>query len=280
MVADAGGRIVFANRSAGALTGYKSKELVGKSIESLVPERLRAIHRRHRQAYYAGRAGARAMGAPDHDFRVRRKDGTEFSADISLNSVDTPHGRQTISVIRDISERKRLESALEHQALHDPLTGLANRIVFFDRLNQALLAARRERKHVALVILDLDTFKDVNDAYGHSVGDELLKELASRLSEGLRASDTVARIGGDEFAWILPRVADHAAVERIVRRRLRMLSRPSQIEKHRLEIAASAGIAIYPHDGRDPDSLIRHADAAMYSAKREGSGVAFYARRR
>ena len=280
VVADAQGRIVFANRAAATLTGYRSQELVGKAIEFLVPERLRAAHRRSRKAYYAGRTGSRPMGSPDHDFMVCRKDGTEFSADISLNSVRTAEGEHTVSVIRDISDRKRLESALEHQALHDPLTGLANRILFFDRLNQSLLSARRDRKQVALVMLDLDRFKDVNDAHGHAAGDDVLKEIGVRLGSGLRASDTLARIGGDEFAWIMPRVKDQADVERAVTDRLQMLKRTLLFGKSRVEIAASAGIAVYPHDGRDADSLIRHADAAMYSAKRERRGVAFYPRQR
>jgi diguanylate cyclase (GGDEF)-like protein/PAS domain S-box-containing protein len=280
MVTDGRGLIVFANRPAEQMTGYRRHELAGHTIELLVPKQLRAIHRQHRHDYSSGRGGDRPMGRADYDFRVRRKDGTEFFADIALGSIDTEEGRQTIAVIRDITERRRLEYALEHQALHDPLTGLANRTLFFDRLNQALLSARRERKEVALAMLDLDSFKDVNDAFGHAAGDDLLKQVAVRLGTGLRATDTAARLGGDEFAWILPRVAGRQAVERMARRRLRELQKPFAIDKRSVELGVSAGIALYPDDGRDADALMRHADSAMYAAKREGRGVAFYPSRK
>lgn len=280
VVTDGSGLIVFANRAAEQMTGYRRHELAGSTIELLVPEQLRAIHRRHRRNYYSGQGGDRPMGRADYDFRVRRKDGSEIFADIALGSIDTIEGRHTIAVIRDITERRRLESALAHQALHDPLTGLANRTLFFDRLNQALLSARRERKEVALAMLDLDSFKDVNDAFGHAAGDDLLKQMAGRLSVGLRATDTAARLGGDEFAWILPRVAGRQAVERMARRRLRDLQGPFAIDKRSVELGVSAGIALYPDDGRDADTLMRHADTAMYAAKREGSGLAFYPSRK
>jgi diguanylate cyclase (GGDEF)-like protein/PAS domain S-box-containing protein len=251
VIADTGGRIVFVNQSADRITGYRPEELVGRKIEILVPVSLRPAHRGHRIDYYGGRTGPRPMGTPGHDFRVRRKDGTEFSADIALDSIKTPQGPRTISVIRNINERRRLESTLQHQALHDPLTGLANRLLFFDRLNQSLLSARRERKEVALVLLDVDDFKAVNDAHGHATGDDVLKEFGVRLGSGLRASDTVARIGGDEFAWILPRVTDHQGVERAVSKQMRVVHRPFHVGGSRLEVSVSAGIALYPHDGRD-----------------------------
>lgn len=272
VVVDAQGRVVFANRQAHRMTGYSWRELAGHRIELLVPERLQAVHRRHRGDYYAAHAGPRLMGGADHDFRVQRKDGSEFSADIALGPVQTPSGPQTVAVIRDITERRRLEAALEHQALHDPLTDLANRTLFFDRLNQALVSARREGKKVALVILDLDAFKQVNDAFGHAIGDELLKALAIRLRAGLRATDTAARIGGDEFAWVLPRVAGHQAAERMLRRRLNALQITFANDRERMAVRVSAGIALYPDDASDVDALMRFADAAMYSAKRKAGG--------
>lgn len=273
VVVDTDGQVVFANRQAHRMTGYTRGELGGHSIELLVPERLRAVHRRHRGDYYAAHAGPRSMGGADRDFRVCRKDGSEFSADISLGPVQTPNGLRTVAVIRDITERRRLEAALEHQALHDPLTDLANRTLFFDRLKQAVMSARREGTKVALVILDLDAFKHVNDAFGHAVGDELLKALAVRLRAGLRATDTAARIGGDEFAWVLPRVAGRQAAERIVRKQLNALQITFSNGRKRMEITVSAGIALYPDDASDLDALMRLADAAMYSAKRKAGGL-------
>lgn len=277
VVSDARGNIVFANQSAQQMTRYERDELVGSSIELLVPERFRPAHRRHRGRYYRGRTGARPMGAVDHDFMVRRKDGREIAADIALRSVDSQDGWLVVSVIRDMSDRREMELALEQRALHDPLTGLPNRILFFDRLKQALLNAHREGKQVALVMLDLDGFKEVNDAHGHAAGDAFLKELGVRLTSGSRATDTLARIGGDEFAWVLPEVAGQAVVESKVRKRMRMLQRPVSVDsKTQISVAVSAGIALYPRDGKDLDTLMRHADAAMYSAKREGRGLAFY----
>jgi diguanylate cyclase (GGDEF)-like protein/PAS domain S-box-containing protein len=279
VISDSRGTIIFANLSVERMTGYERDELIRSQIELLVPERLRSAHRRHRARYYRGRAGPRPMGGIEHDFMIRRKDGREIAVDIALGSVDTRDGSMVVSVIRDITERKELESALEQRALHDPLTGLPNRILCFDRLKQALLSSRREHTQVALVMLDLDGFKEVNDVHGHAVGDALLKELGVRLSAQARATDTVARIGGDEFAWVMPRVAGQPAVEKKVRRQMQALERPIQLDKARIAVAVSAGVALYPRDGRDLDTLMSHADAAMYAAKREGRGLAFYATR-
>jgi len=213
------------------------------------------------------------MGGPERDFRVRRKDGSEFSADIALGPVRTPSGLQTVAVIHDITERKRLEVALEHRALHDPLTELANRTLFLDRLGQSLLSARREGKKVAVVMLDVDGFKKVNDLHGHAVGDKLLKEVAARLRMGLRATDTAARIGGDEFAWVMPQVAGRHTAQLMLRKRLQALDASFSVDKVRIEVRVSSGIAVYPDDGRDVETLMRFADSAMYSDKREGRGT-------
>lgn len=270
------GKIVFANRHVEELTGYRRRELVGRTVEILVPDSVKAVHRGHRRDFSAGRSGPRAMSTAEHDFRVRRKDGTELFADIALGTIDTPDGRQTIAVIRDFTEHRRLEAALAHQALHDPLTGLANRTLFFDRLHQALSSARREQKQLALVMLDLDDFKSVNDDHGHAVGDQVLKQLGARLRKGLRGTDTAARIGGDEFGLIFPRIAGGQAAERMVRRRMAILEGAYAVGRKRIEVSASAGVSLYPDDGDDTDTLLRHADSAMYFAKREGRGVAFY----
>lgn len=276
VVTDKAGRIVFTNPQAERMTGYTDRELRGHQIELLVPERFAGVHKRHRRRYLKTGGGPRAMGTAEGDFRVRRKDGSEFSADIALGPIETPSGPQTVALIRDISERIRFETLLEHRALHDPLTDLANRSLFFDRLNQSLQGARREGKKVGLVMLDLDGFKEVNDAYGHPVGDELLKQVAQRLQEGLRATDTAARIGGDEFALILPRVAGRESAELMVRKRLAGLHGMYSVGKRSIEIGVSAGIALYPDDARDVNSLMRNADSAMYSAKREGRGLVFH----
>lgn len=270
VVTDPDGEIVFANRAAEEMTGYRRKELIGRKIELLVAARQRGAHVRERRRFYRrGQPGL--MGHGQGAFSLRRKDGTLVEVEIALG----PAAEDTVAVIRDVTERRRMEEALAHQALHDPLTNLPNRTLFFDRLHQAINSARRQGTQLAVVMLDLDGFKSVNDAYGHAAGDGVLKVVASRLSEGMRASDTAARIGGDEFAWILPRVASRRSVDRMIRKRLSAAHGRIAVDGGRVDIGVSAGIALYPDDGRDADSLIRHADAAMYATKRDGRIMLF-----
>lgn len=277
VVVDQHGRIMYANRQTERLTGYRQTELLGQPVELLVPATLRTLHRGRRAGYVAG-PRPRPMGSAERDFRVRRKDGSEFVADIALGPIGPPGRRSTVAAIRDATERKRLEHDLEHRALHDPLTGLPNRTLFFDRLNQAMLGFKRDRRPVALVMLDLDGFKTVNDAYGHMAGDEVLRRLGANLEAGLRSTDTVARIGGDEFAWILPGVAGPEAGIRRVRALLRSVARDYPVGGAKIHVGISAGVALFPEDGMHADSLIRHADLALYTAKRQGGGLALVGR--
>lgn len=271
LLCDADGRIVFVNRQARVLTGYRRSELVGHPVELLVPTASRRHHVAHRRRFYA-RGETRSMGQPDSDFKLRRKDGSVVPVDIALGPV----GTHTLAVVRDMTERREMEQALEHRALHDPLTDLANRTLFFDRLRQSIHSARRESSQAALVMLDLDGFKAVNDAFGHVTGDEILRQLSVRMSSGLRATDTAARIGGDEFALILPHITGRRAAQRMVRQRLAAVRRRIEVQRQKIRVGISAGIAMYPEDGRDADTLMRRADSAMYSAKHEGRDIVFY----
>ncbi|HET7421688.1 MAG TPA: diguanylate cyclase [Candidatus Dormibacteraeota bacterium] len=263
LVTDRDGVIVFANHRAESLTGYSRSELLGEKVEILVPRGLRAIHLQQRRRFYR-RGVVRHMGDAENDFTLQRKDGSIVPVDISLG----PAGRDTLAVVRDVTERRQMEEALEHRALHDPLTDLANRTLFFDRLHQAISSARRTGGRLGVVMLDLDDFKALNDAYGHAFGDDVLRMLGIRLRHGLRASDTAARLGGDEFAWMLPTVASRAAVQAMVRKRLAVARRQLFVGRRKVDLGISAGIAIFPDDGRDADALMRQADAAMYTAKR------------
>jgi len=182
---------------------------------------------------------------------------------------------EVIGVATDITERARAERALRHQALHDALTGLPNRLLLHDRLAQALRAARRAERPLALLLLDLDRFKDVNDTFGHDVGDGLLRQVWPRLQRLLRSSDTVARLGGDEFAVLLPDDGAEAAIG--VAGKLRAaLDAPFVVEEHTLAVDVSIGVALAPAHGDDGPTLLRHADVAMYTAKRDQVGIVVY----
>jgi len=175
-----------------------------------------------------------------------------------------------------IAQRKLAEDALAHQALHDALTGLPNRVLLHDRLAQAILTAQRANGSLALLMMDLDRFKEVNDTFGHHWGDELLRQVAARLQGTLRATDTVARLGGDEFAVVLPSAGDAAEASRAARKLQQALEIPFIVEGQALDARASVGIALCPEHGEDPDTLLRHADVAMYVAKRAGGGFSVY----
>ncbi len=183
--------------------------------------------------------------------------------------------RGVIGVGADITARVRAEEALRHQALHDALTGLPNRTLLHDRLGHALQAATRDATPLALFLLDLDRFKEINDTLGHGAGDALLRHVAAHISGALRASDTIARLGGDEFAVLLPG-ADAARAAHTARKLLSILTAPVEIEGQCFAAAASIGIALHPDHGADAATLLRYADIAMYAAKRAGGGHAVY----
>ena len=173
--------------------------------------------------------------------------------------------------VSDIKARKHLVNELAHKALHDALTDLPNRSFLENRLDEAVAFGSATETHLAVLILDLDNFKEVNDTFGHAQGDLLLKDVAARLRGLLRASDTVARLGGDEFVVLLPET-DVVGAMTVATKIIEALAVPFTIEEHAASIRASIGIAVYPEDGQGPEALVRRADAAMYRAKRSGVG--------
>ena len=268
---DLEGRMIEANPALHAILGYQKGELVGLPLERLLnPEDVIPLNLTD---VLAGRREDLQV-----EVRYQRKDGGTVWGNSTASLVRDRKGQPlfAIAMIEDVSERKAQEAALEHQALHDALTDLPNRVLLHDRLHLAIATGVRERQPMALMVMDLDRFKDVNDTFGHHCGDRLLRELAMRLTKRLRASDTVARLGGDEFAVVLPRVGDQAAAIRAARKILRALDAPFAVDGESLEIGASIGIALFPEHGEDPDTLMRRADVAMYMAKRSGGGFAFY----
>lgn len=188
--------------------------------------------------------------------------------DFAAVSID--NARLYESSQRELAERKRAEETIRRLAYHDTLTGLPNRMLFNDRLGVALARARRHQHKVAVLLLDLDRFKKVNDTLGHSVGDQLLRAVGDRLVSVLRESDTVSRMGGDEFLLLLPEMAEAGDASRAAERILQVIRQPLVLERHTLHITTSVGFAMYPDDGKDGDTLVKKADLAMYRAKEEG----------
>jgi diguanylate cyclase (GGDEF)-like protein len=176
---------------------------------------------------------------------------------------------------QDITEQKAQTTQLEYRAMHDQLTRLPNRRLFYDRFRQALLVGERETKPVALLMVDLDHFKEINDQFGHQDGDVLLREAGARVQSTLRDSDTAARLGGDEFAMVLSNT-DAEGAGTAAQKVLDALQTPIQLEKQSVTISASIGIALYPDHGNEVSTLLRHADYAMYAAKREQRGYLVY----
>ncbi|MGH7778150.1 MAG: putative bifunctional diguanylate cyclase/phosphodiesterase [Candidatus Dormibacterales bacterium] len=208
----------------------------------------------------------------------RRRDGQAAWGNTLASLVRDDKGAPAfvLTMVEDVGDRKAQEAALEHQALHDALTDLPNRTLLHDRLQQALLGAQREGGTVALLLMDLDRFKEVNDSFGHHLGDLLLQQVALRLRGDLRGSDTVARLGGDEFAMILPGVEDESGAGLAARKILKSLEEPFELEPEVLHVGGSIGISLYPGHGLDAETLLRRADIAMYVAKRGGTGFALY----
>jgi diguanylate cyclase (GGDEF)-like protein len=169
--------------------------------------------------------------------------------------------------VEDISERKMQERRMAHQATHDGLTGLPNRYLLQDRIEQAMRQAAREKTHVGVLFIDLDRLKHVNDTLGHQAGDELIRMIAQRLRRCLRTGDTVARIGGDEFVLLLPSLLTPAAIAQAKRRVLEATSAPCQIEGKEVSTSCSVGASLFPEDGSDVETLLKKADEAMYEEK-------------
>jgi diguanylate cyclase (GGDEF)-like protein len=190
----------------------------------------------------------------------------------SNRELDQRVQERTVELRAEIAERRNAEVRLDHLAHHDPLTGLPNRLMFREQLRHSLNLAARNQRQLAVLFIDLDRFKEVNDTLGHAIGDELLVAVTQRLAAHLRTADTLARLGGDEFICVIEDLKDNHEAQRVADKLIELLSQPFMIREHELFVAASVGICLYPDDGEDVDTLVRNADTAMYQAKAHGRG--------
>jgi diguanylate cyclase (GGDEF)-like protein/PAS domain S-box-containing protein len=280
---DAGGCFRFVNDAFDELLGFPREQLLGRSYAEVVVEEDRGLADGVMNERRTG-----ALAARNVELRFRRAgEAADAAATVVVSATglyEAADGRDgapafqgTYGVARDISVRKRAEAALAHHAFHDPLTGLPNRTLFRDRLALALAQARRDGERAAVLFVDLDRFKLVNDTHGHVAGDLLLKHVAARLKGALREVDTVSRLGGDEFTAVVPGMRSVGDAERVARKVWHAVCEPCVLPGIELTVSCSIGVTVYPDHGADEEALLRHADLAMYQVKREGKhGVAVF----
>ncbi|OPY57860.1 MAG: Cyclic di-GMP phosphodiesterase Gmr [Pelotomaculum sp. PtaU1.Bin035] len=259
------GRFLYTSPNYKDVLGYEPGELINRSVVDFV----------HQEDYPALRASFRrvfehyALGQVIYRFMHKNGELLWFESTGKNYRTATDESR-VVFVSRDITERQRYAETIRHQAFHDAVTGLPNRMLFKDRLTLAMAHAKRNKQMLGVLFLDLDRFKIVNDTLGHDVGDQLLKSVARRLTNYVREDDTIARFGGDEFTVLLPEITQAESVAKIAQKILEAIREPFNIDDHELYIATSIGIALYPNDGEDAETLLKNADTAMYRAKEKG----------
>jgi diguanylate cyclase (GGDEF)-like protein/PAS domain S-box-containing protein len=266
LVTDSKAQIISVNPAFTHITGFSAKEVLGMNPRIIKSDR-------HDEVFYKNFwSKLLTEGKWQGQIWNRRKDGEAFLASQTISTVRDVSGEivNFVSIFVDVTDLHHKDALLRHQAYHDALTGLPNRLLLQDRLGHAMEVSRRTGDEVAVMFIDLDRFKMVNDSLGHDIGDILLVEVAERLRHCLRRSDTVARLGGDEFVAVLSSFGTVKEVSDVAEKIVNRLSDPLIIKTHKICIGASIGIAIFPHDGSDVPSLIKEADAAMYRAKKSG----------
>lgn len=268
---DAQGVVQSFNLAAQQMFGYEAQEILGKNIKILMPAPHRDMHDTYLQNFKTI-GEARVLGV-SREIQGLRKDGHLFPIEIAVSKILHNGKNQYVGLVTDITERKQNEARMRYLATHDALTGLPNRTLFMDRLSHDIARAQRDKTLVGVLLLDLDNFKVVNDSFGHHQGDILLCEVASRLKSLIRAGDTIARLGGDEYAAIIVGAEHEGQVLVAAERLLAAMREPVLINQRELAPTASIGYSLFPNDAKDPMTLLRHADAAMYASKAAGRNL-------
>ena len=271
---DVNGRFVHVNRRLCDMLGYTREELLERSVVDISHPDDRSETDKGRQRLQAGEIDSFKI-----EKRYLRKDGTPIWVHLTIAAQRAADGRRLndISIVEDITERREAQSRVQYLATHDEMTGLANRTLFQELLSNAIATGNRYGRRFAVLFIDLDRFKIINDSLGHEGGDQLLKEMAARLKANVRESDVLARFGGDEFVLLANEVPDRATASLIARNLLLLTMKPVRIVGQQCRVTASIGVAMYPEDAADVNALMKHADMAMYRAKEEGkNGFQFY----
>lgn len=266
-ITDANGTILSVNSAFTAITGYSVAEVVGRN------SRMLSSGRQSREFYEAMWQSINSTGKWQGEIWNMRKDGSVYPQWLNISRVKNEHGKVTnyVGVFSDISERKSAEERILHQVYYDQLTGLPNRVLFNDRVNQVMSSAKRHPgHHFAVMFLDLDRFKLINDSMGHDAGDQLLQQAAQRLRGSVRESDTVARMGGDEFTIVLSEITDPRHGANVAQKIVDAFRPPFRLNGEEVYVSPSIGISVYPEDGATIELLLRNADMAMYRAKGAG----------
>ena len=256
------------NPAAERIFGCRATEAIGSNVALLMPEPYGSEHDGYINNYL--NTGHAVVIGVEREVTGLRKDGSCFPMDLRVSEMRLDDRRMFIGTVRDITERKEAEQRILHLATHDVLTSLPNRALLHDRINQAIAQAHRSGSCIAVIFIDLDKFKVVNDSLGHDTGDLLLQAVATKLSMNLREVDTVARQGGDEFIIVVPGLGHPEEAAVIAQKLLASLSEPFMVKTYELHTGASIGISIYPHDGEDVATLMKNSDTAMYHAKENG----------
>ncbi|MCX6009550.1 MAG: diguanylate cyclase, partial [Chloroflexi bacterium] len=267
---DLAGNFTFVNNATCRQFGYSKEELIGMNYRvHVLKEDVKSVYKAWNKVYRTGKP------LKSYPFSSVRKDGRQIFLESSVSPLRNNEGKIIgfRSISRDVTEHKQFEQKLAEMATHDPLTGLPNRVLLSDRFTIGLALSRRSGNRLAVLMLDLDRFKAINDSMGHDVGDKLLKAVGKRLEVTMRKSDTVARIGGDEFVLLLPQIPKADEASKFAQRILDAFREPFVFDDHQIDITTSIGIAVYPEGGKDIESLLKSADTAMYRAKEQGRDI-------